>query len=356
MPSRQIDETTLALTAVGGNEEHTFIPCLTGRHHLRAGENVLAVEVHQSGPKSSDVSFDLEVALGEHPFPERGVASPSGELSDEQVAFLHWTFGGPAETIEAIDRVLASLAGSFEPVKVRQRKEWLRRKSWILYSSSREDESRRLLDQVEAVPPRDPGIDPQCLDLEALYTSSLFEKNPPPPGSSAAALESLPETFDPKGGPSFDLRGWIDLKGGDSGLDDSEDGTKPDSPAKVEIPVRRNCRKIHFLHGARTVKEDPGVVIARYRIHFEDGSGFEEEEMVLGRNVAGLWLSERPPRKTAHLTGLAWTHPFRSGGRQATMGLTQMTWENRSGKKISHIEFVSAGKKANPVLYALTLE
>ncbi len=356
MPDRNPEETTLALTAVGGNEEHAFIPCLTGRHHLRAGENVLAVEVHQSGRKSSDVSFDLEVALGEHPFPEVAGLSAGGKFSDEQAAFLHWTFGGPAETIEAIDRILAPLAGSFEPVKIRQRKKWWRRKAWILYSSGREDEALRLLDQVETVPPRDPGLDPQCLDLGTLYTSSLYEKNPPRPGSPAVALERLPESFDPKGGPSFDLRGWIQLKGGDSGSDASEDGTESDTPAKVEIPVGRSCRKIHFLHGARTVADDSGVVIARYRMHFEDGSGFEEEEMVLGRDVAGLWLSERPAQETVNLEGIAWTHPFRTNSRQATLGLTQMTWENRSGKKISHIEFVSTGKETLPVLYAVTLE
>lgn len=102
--------------------------------------------------------------------------------------------------------------------------------------------------------------------------------------------------------------------------------------------------------------DDPGVVIARYRMHFEDGSGFEEEEMVLGRDVAGLWLSERPAQETVNLEGIAWTHPFRGNSRQATLGLTQMTWENRSGKTISQIEFISAGKETLPVLYAVTLE
>lgn len=60
MPRGTIDHRTHAARSVTGGDENTFfeaaIPNL-----LVDGRNVLAVEVHQSSPSSSDISFDLEL-------------------------------------------------------------------------------------------------------------------------------------------------------------------------------------------------------------------------------------------------------------------------------------------------------
>lgn len=55
------DESTAALTSVGDAAESASVPHLVDPSLLVAGSNVIAVEVHQSAPDSSDVTFDLGV-------------------------------------------------------------------------------------------------------------------------------------------------------------------------------------------------------------------------------------------------------------------------------------------------------
>jgi hypothetical protein len=57
-------------TTVAPNGENTIDTAVTNRNALRAGSNVVAVEIHQQSPTSSDVSFDFElVGLGAQPPP-----------------------------------------------------------------------------------------------------------------------------------------------------------------------------------------------------------------------------------------------------------------------------------------------
>jgi hypothetical protein len=61
LPSGNIGPTTLASTAVGGADETNFFSTAVAPTALVAGQNLLAVEIHQSGGTSTDVSFDLEL-------------------------------------------------------------------------------------------------------------------------------------------------------------------------------------------------------------------------------------------------------------------------------------------------------
>ncbi|MCY3624067.1 MAG: metallophosphoesterase [Gammaproteobacteria bacterium] len=67
MPEGDIDYQTRASAAVGGDDEDTYFPAKVAADSLRDGENVLAVEVHQSSSTSSDVSFNfgLDAALAD---------------------------------------------------------------------------------------------------------------------------------------------------------------------------------------------------------------------------------------------------------------------------------------------------
>ena len=62
MPAGAIGSATPASTAVGGAGETSFFGFALPADVLVAGANLLAVEVHQSGPTSSDVSFDALAA------------------------------------------------------------------------------------------------------------------------------------------------------------------------------------------------------------------------------------------------------------------------------------------------------
>jgi len=61
MASGKTEYKTFASTAVSGASEALFKSFIIDKSILRSGKNVLAVEVHQSGVTSSDISFDLEL-------------------------------------------------------------------------------------------------------------------------------------------------------------------------------------------------------------------------------------------------------------------------------------------------------
>ena len=61
MPSGTISYSTLASVAVSGTEESTFFEFTIDKTYLVAGTNELAVEIHQAGATSSDVSFDFSL-------------------------------------------------------------------------------------------------------------------------------------------------------------------------------------------------------------------------------------------------------------------------------------------------------
>jgi len=61
LPGGPIDYLTLAPNSIGGADEYAFFSTSVSPALLREGTNVLAVEVHQTAPNSSDISFDLEL-------------------------------------------------------------------------------------------------------------------------------------------------------------------------------------------------------------------------------------------------------------------------------------------------------
>jgi hypothetical protein len=61
MPAGTPSSTTLASTAISGSGETTFLNATVNPALLVEGSNLLAVEIHQSGPTSTDISFDLSL-------------------------------------------------------------------------------------------------------------------------------------------------------------------------------------------------------------------------------------------------------------------------------------------------------
>ena len=61
MPAGTISHGTLALTGVSGAGETTFFPQFVDPALLVQGSNVVAVEIHQFDPGTSDLSFDLQL-------------------------------------------------------------------------------------------------------------------------------------------------------------------------------------------------------------------------------------------------------------------------------------------------------
>lgn len=66
MPSGNITYTTLAASTTAGSAEDTFYEYNVSSSILNTGNNLIAVEVHQRSPSSSDVSFDLGLEFGDY--------------------------------------------------------------------------------------------------------------------------------------------------------------------------------------------------------------------------------------------------------------------------------------------------
>lgn len=61
MPADTVDFSTLASETIDGSDEDQFLPFKISGEFLQNGNNILAVEVHQSRLNSSDLGFDLSV-------------------------------------------------------------------------------------------------------------------------------------------------------------------------------------------------------------------------------------------------------------------------------------------------------
>ncbi len=61
LPAGALTPQTLALQTVGFEAERAWVPAVVPARLLRAGENVIAVELHQASAQSSDATLDLRV-------------------------------------------------------------------------------------------------------------------------------------------------------------------------------------------------------------------------------------------------------------------------------------------------------
>ena len=66
MPDGDVEYKTFASTTVNGTDETTYFTYSISSSALIAGDNVLAVEVHQADPVSSDLGFDLGLTAASH--------------------------------------------------------------------------------------------------------------------------------------------------------------------------------------------------------------------------------------------------------------------------------------------------
>ena len=95
LPAGTITSSTLASVAIGGADESTYQQTTISPSLLVAGTNVLAVEMHQSGGTSSDISFALELTAG------TGVTltrAPYLQLGTPTSTVVRWRTSAPASS------------------------------------------------------------------------------------------------------------------------------------------------------------------------------------------------------------------------------------------------------------------
>ncbi|KAA3608341.1 MAG: hypothetical protein DWQ01_13330 [Planctomycetota bacterium] len=96
MPTGTIGYRTYARSAISGSSEDLFYPFLIDPGLLVAGTNVLAVEIHQSDPDSSDISFDL--ALWDSP-PDELQRGPYLQLGTDEGVRIRWRTFSPSDSV-----------------------------------------------------------------------------------------------------------------------------------------------------------------------------------------------------------------------------------------------------------------
>jgi len=198
-------------------------------------------------------------------------------------------------------------------------------------------------------PPRDPRCSTNQIDLSAFYNASLTNSwyNPKWEKNDLSDLPCGLQTLD---NVAFDIRGVVQLSSSSPEL------AYPYPKEVTGIPVRQNCRVLHFLH-ANGWPYAAGADIGEYIIHYEDGVE-RSVPLIYEENIWSWWdlPGETAPMKPG--TTLAWRgrNPW-SNRSNTDLLLFHFRWQNpRPAVVISTITFRSRMTRCAPFLVALTAE
>ncbi len=197
------------------------------------------------------------------------------------------------------------------------------------------------------VPPRAPDTPERLVNLDAFYNRGLNDGLDRPDGGWLN-LAALPKGRQTLGDVEFDIRGIVQLD-----LAWQPDVSAPlNAPSRRAdaVPIRRICRRLHFLHAAGG-EAAAGTVVAAYKVHLPAG-GIAELPLVYGRDVLAFADETGPAPAAARV---AWQG--RSPGT-TRLRLFHTIWENpRPEQEVVSIDFVSKlSPTAAPFLVAVTVE
>lgn len=204
------------------------------------------------------------------------------------------------------------------------------------------------------IPPRPRGLDTQQIDLSALYNGALSQSIFLTLNAREAVENNwgtLPFGSVILGGIPFDIRGVIQLNGRNT-----EARSAGLIPRSVKIPMGRRFDRLHLLHAVQW-GDPPGTVVAKYRLHYTDGSK-AELPIEFERDIMAWWVGWNQPhgdllRARRVATGSNAGLP----GDQWSLALYLRTWPNpHPERQIAHIEFESTMENSAPFLAGLTIE
>jgi serine/threonine protein kinase len=204
------------------------------------------------------------------------------------------------------------------------------------------------------IPARPKGTNPRQIDLTRLYNGGLSQSlfltlNP------REAIENnwgtLPAGNVTLGGVPFDIRGVIQLNGRNT-----EARIAGLIPRSVHIPLDRPLQRLHILHAVQW--GDPvGTVVAKYRLHYTDGST-AELPVEFERDVMAWWVGwNQPhgdlPRAKRVATGSNAALP----GDPWSLALYLRSWDNPHPERpVARVEFESTMQNSAPFMAGLTVE
>jgi hypothetical protein len=222
----------------------------------------------------------------------------------------------------------------------------------VLRQLGRLEEAAQEVSRACGIPRREAQDLPNLIDLSAFYNAGF--KGNWFNGNTNDDLSDLPVGIQALDGTQFDVRGLIQLRGDQFRF--AKAATRV--PEQVAgLPTSRECRRVHFLHGAIRGGLDPaGTEIGKYVLHYADGTT-EERALRLGKEVLD-WTTDPPVTAAKDGLNVAWTgQDAWSRTLDRTIHLYKTTWENPKPEiEITSIDFMSAGKTSSPFLVAITVE
>jgi len=196
---------------------------------------------------------------------------------------------------------------------------------------------------------RDSRAEATLIDLTPHYNALLTE--PRHVGASANDFAGLPEGLQTHSGTEFDVRGVVQLAGGDLLLH----GGRPLPEAVQQIRIDQTFSRVHLLHGASFYEKDR-TAVAYLRLHYEDGK-VQQLAIFTGIDVEGSreWAQEKQLTRAE----LIWPHPGDNAPRNRAQParLYKSSWDNPiSDVPVKSIDYVSTMSRAAPYLVAITVE
>ena len=196
------------------------------------------------------------------------------------------------------------------------------------------------------IPARDPAAPQQLIDLARAYTHSfgLLQRN---------EYAELPRGVHKLGGVPFDLRGLVQLdhraeRAGESG---------PFHPLAL-ITAGLRCRTLHFLQAAECDPRIEGSIVARWIIHYADGSA-REWPVIYGEQLRDWWWWPALEPLDATKATVAWRGRAQYWNLPGTDGvrLFDATWSNpQPDLEITKLEYRIGESALKPFVVAITAE
>lgn len=196
------------------------------------------------------------------------------------------------------------------------------------------------------IPPRDPTTPRQLLDLTRAYTHSfdLLHRRD---------FAELPRGRQKLGGIEYDVRGMIQLDHRAEWAD--YDG--PFHPMAV-IAVGQRCRAMHVLQAVEGEPRINGSTVARWIIHYADGSACEWP-VIYGEHVRDWWWWTAEEPLEASQATIAWRGRSPIWNPPGTDGvrLFHAAWTNpRPDQEIARLEYRIGETALKPLVVAITVE
>ena len=405
MPAGEINYQTLASGHASGTNERLAVPYKIDPSKLIKGKNVIAAEIHQDDLTSSDIGFSLSInatdlkiedyiykTLKSNSFKEQFENSfsylPVSQAGRARNAFRFSleddiNFAEESTDLETFKMALLVL-GKLNRLEVAERltkiklddkdlntsseaitelKESLRSIEISMKTNGSSEESLKLIRSIIVQPPpRNGQLDPKQLDLSNHYNATVYHHSGWHGNHENFDLRFLPERYKNSGDIPFDIRGIIQLESGtfawSNGNTDTANSTgfvqglNQFYPNEVkDIPVNSTTSKIHFLMSSIFGREETGISVAKFVIHYEDNT-HEEKPIIYGDELLDwMHVSESSSVKSE---AVGWIGPNNLGNSRI---LTKPVWNNPFPKKvISHIDFISELKAAAPFVVGITLE